>query len=77
MPKIKAVRSFVWRDQGGSVLDVDVGDILDVTALEATRLVHAYEQCIPVDAVAPPASVMTTHGDPVVQHADPPVKRRR
>lgn len=82
--RVQAVRSFVWHGPR----DVDVGDVLDVDARDAVRLVEGYGYCVYLDE--PPARVgggvpgmVVGNSDPVVEHRDPvavsnaAAKRRR
>lgn len=71
MPRVRAVKSFVWH-----LRDVDVGEILDVAPREAFLLVEAYKDCEAIDGM-PEAPIAMTSGDPFVQHNDPKPKRRR
>ena len=73
MPRVRAVKSFVWQ-----LRDVDVGDVFDVTERDAFLLIHGYQQAVPVDGEDAPSepSAMVVHNDPAVTHRDPVVSRR-
>lgn len=76
MPRVRAVKSFVW-----NLRDIDVGDVFDVSERDAFLLVHGYLYAVPVAGEAAPAQPTSTailvDGDPVVEHRDPVRKRRK
>lgn len=76
MPRVRAVKSFVWHGR-----DVDVGDEFDATEREAFLLVHAYRDAVVVGGEAPavPRAMVVQDADPAVEHRDPvrPPKGRR
>ena len=72
MPRVRAVKSFVW-----NLRDVDVGDVLDVPTREASLLIHGYQYAVAVDGPPPPLSTaMVVDGDPAVEHRDPASTRK-
>lgn len=72
MPRVRAIKSFVW-----NLRDIDVGDVFDVSERDAFLLIHGYQHAVPVDGEAAPPlpSVMVTDRDPAVTHRDPVRKR--
>ena len=74
MPRVRAVKSFVW-----NLRDIDVGDVFDVSERDAFLLVHGYQYAVPVAGESAPsvAPGTITDGDPTVEHRDPVRKRRK
>lgn len=72
--RVRTVRGFVWAGRC-----VEPGEVLDVSPVEAHRLIYGYGDAVALDDDAPsiPAA-MVTHGDPVnFQNGDPVAVRNR
>lgn len=72
--RVRTVRGFVWAGRC-----VEPGEVLDVSPVEAHRLIHGYGDAVALDgedALSSPAA-MVTHGDPLNFQNGDPVRRRR
>lgn len=71
--RVRLIRSTPFKGK-----DHYVGDVLDVSPVEAKTLVDSYRAAVYVDeSVQAPVRGMTVHEDPVIESRDPiPPKRR-
>lgn len=72
MPRVRAIKSFIWK-----LRDIDIGEVFEVSEREAFLLIHGYKDAVAVDGDAPPVpGAMVVDGDPVVEHRDPARRRK-